>query len=233
MSGHSHFATIKRKKEVTDKKRGQIFSKITRLIALAARERGGNPDANHRLKNAIEEGKKVNLPKDLIEKAIQKGVGDLSGEKLESFIFEAYGPGNISLIIEGITDNKNRALGEVKNILNKNKGKIVSEGAIKWQFSRKGILLIKDDESEELELKIIESGAENFEREDGFLRVYTRPEELEKVKQNINQEVESASIEWVAKEEMALDEKKRNDAENLFESLLESNDVQQVYSNLK
>ncbi|MDD5606763.1 MAG: YebC/PmpR family DNA-binding transcriptional regulator [Candidatus Pacebacteria bacterium] len=227
MSGHSHFSTIKRKKEAEDKKRGQIFSKMTQVIALAAKE-GKNPEANVKLKNAIEEAKRVNLPKSLVEKAIQKGSGELGGEKLESFLFEAYGPGNISLLIEGITDNKKRALGEIKKILTENRGKLVAEGAIKWQFEKKGVILLKPENKEQAELITIDSGAENFEWQEDVLKIYTKVEKLETVKKNLDQKIEESFIAWVAKEKIQAE-----DITKLIESLLDNNDVQKVYSNLK
>ncbi len=233
MSGHSHFSTIKRKKEVEDKKRSQNFSKMTRLISLAVKEGGQNEESNYKLKNAIEEAKKLNVPKALIEKAIQKGSGELAGEKLESFIFEAYGPGNVSLIIEGITDNKKRSLAEIKKLLNDNKGKMIAEGAIKWQFDQKGIILIKAENKEEAELKAIESGAENFEWDDDFLKIYTKIEDLEKVKNNLNQDIENSFIGWIAKEQIEVPQNIKKDLEKLFDNLIDHDDIQEVYSNLK
>ena len=138
MSGHSHARTIKHQKELTDKKRSQAFSKVFRLITVAVKEGGTNPESNPRLRIAIEAGRAINMPKDNIERAIKKGSGaDSSGEKLEEVIFEAYGPGGIALIIEGITDNKNRTLGEIKQILNQFNAKLVGEGGVRWMFERK------------------------------------------------------------------------------------------------
>jgi len=137
MSGHSHWKTVKRGKEAEDKKRGQIFSKLSREISVAAREKGGNPETNPTLRIAIEKAKGFNLPKENIERAIKRGTGELAGEELESVLFEAYGPGGIAIIIEGITDNKNRTLGEIKQILNQNGGKLVGEGGVQWMFERK------------------------------------------------------------------------------------------------
>lgn len=137
MSGHSHWHSIKHKKEITDKKRGQLFSKVSREISIAAREKGENPEFNPKLRLIIEKAKNFNMPSDSIEKAIKKGVGKLEGEKLEEVLFEAYGPGGAALMIEGITDNKNRALGEIKQVLSQHQGKLVGEGGVKWMFERK------------------------------------------------------------------------------------------------
>ena len=138
MSGHSHAKTIKRDKEVSDKKRGQAFSKIARLISVAVKESGPSPGTNPKLRIAIETARSVNMPKDNIERAIKRGSGeDVSAEALEEVIFEAYGPGGIAIIIEGITDNKNRALGEIKQILSQHGAKMISEGGVRWMFERK------------------------------------------------------------------------------------------------
>lgn len=138
MSGHSHAKTIKHQKELTDKKRSQVFSKVARLISVAVREGGTNPETNPKLRMAIETGRSVNMPKENIDRAIKRGAGgNFSTENLEEVIFEAYGPGGIAIIIEGITDNKNRTLGEIKQILNQHEAKLVGEGGVRWMFERK------------------------------------------------------------------------------------------------
>ena len=138
MSGHSHAKTIRRIKEASDKKRGQIFSKMARLISVAVKESGPSPDTNPKLRIAIEAARSVNMPKDNIDRAIKRGTGeDVSAEKLEEVIFEAFGPGGIAIIIEGITDNKNRALGEIKQILSQHRAKMTGEGGVRWMFERK------------------------------------------------------------------------------------------------
>jgi len=137
VSGHSHAKTVKRVKEASDKKRGQAFSKISRLISVAVKEKGSSPETNPRLRIAIEAARSVNMPKDNIDRAIKKGTGeDISTENLEEVIFEAYGPGGVAIIIEGITDNKNRTLGEIKQILNQYGAKLVGEGGVRWMFER-------------------------------------------------------------------------------------------------
>lgn len=137
MSGHSHAKTIKRVKEASDQKRGQIFSKMARLIQVAVKEGGPNPETNPKLKAVIETARTCNMPKDNIERATLKGSGKLGGEKLEEVLFEAYGPGGVAMLIEGITDNKNRALSEVKQVLGRHGGKLVGEGGVKWMFERR------------------------------------------------------------------------------------------------
>ncbi|MBU1291938.1 YebC/PmpR family DNA-binding transcriptional regulator [Patescibacteria group bacterium] len=138
MSGHSHFSTIKHKKAAADAKRGKVFSKISRLISVAAKEKGGDPSSNPRLRVAIETAQKANMPKDKIEHAIKRGAGQLDGAVMEEITYEAYGPAGIALIIEGITDNKNRTLSEIKSILNKFGGKLAEIGSVKYMFERQG-----------------------------------------------------------------------------------------------
>ncbi len=234
MSGHSHWASIKHKKGAADEKRGKVFSKISRMISVAAKQGGGDPEANSKLRLAVEQAKQANMPKDNIERAIKKGTGELEGEKLEQVVFEAYGPGKTAIIIEGITDNKNRTLSEIKQILNQNKGKLANEGSVKWLFERKGSIIINKENKEELELIVIEAGAEDINEHDEFLEIYTKPEDLEKVKKNLEEKgikPESVSLDWVAKENIEVKEKEA--CEKLFEALDDNDAVQNIYSNLK
>jgi YebC/PmpR family DNA-binding regulatory protein len=138
MSGHSHSKTIKHRKDAVDAKRGKIFSKISRLISIAVKEKGGDPETNPKLKLAIGKARSVNMPKDNIEKAIKRGTGQLADAKMEEFIYEAYGPAGVALIIEGITDNKNRTLAEIKHILSRFNGKLAEAGSVKYLFDKKG-----------------------------------------------------------------------------------------------
>ncbi len=243
MSGHSHFSSIKHKKEITDAKRGKVFSKLARQISVAVREKGSDPETNSGLRLVIEKAKEFNMPKDNIERAIKRGTGELAEEKLEEVIYEAYGPGGIAIIIEGITDNKNRALGEIKQILSQAGGKLADSGSVKWMFERKGAIIIiyhlsltNNQSKEDLEMKAIEAGADDIYWHNDILDVYTKPENLEKVKKNLENQgikVESASLDWVAKDEIELEEKEKKAAERLFELLDENETVQEIYSNLK
>lgn len=243
MSGHSHAKTILHKKQITDAKRGKIFSKLAREISVAAREKGGDPEINSKLRLVIEKARQWNLPKDNIERAIKRGTGELAGERLESVLFEAYGPGGIAIIIEGITDNKNRTLGEIKQIFTQNNGKLAGSGSVKWMFERKGCLEVqtgkggyKDKKKENLELLVIEAGAEDIYWHNDLLDVYTKPEELEKVKKNLEAkgiQTGSTTLDWVAKGQVELDEKSKEVCQKLFEALDENDAVQEIYSNLK
>jgi len=242
MSGHSHAKKIKHQKAITDQKRGQIFSKMSRVISVAVKEGGSNPESNPKLGVAMEMAKRLNLPKENIERAIRRGTGEeAANEKLEEVSFEAFGPEGIAIIIEGITDNKNRTLGEIKQILNQNNGKLVGEGAVRWLFEKRGVIIMNlgsqaPKTKEELELTVIEAGAEDVRWYDNDLEVYTKPEDLEKTKKKLEEKgikIESTSLDWVAKEEVSLKEDKKESCQKLFEDLDENDSVQDVYSNLK
>ena len=243
MSGHSHARTIRHAKELTDKKRGQMFSKMARVISIAVREGGPNPETNTKLKVAFEKAKASNMPKENIERAIKQAVGGVEGTNLEEVLLEAFGPGGIAIIIEGITDNKNRTLGEIKQILSQNGGKLASEGSVRWLFERKGCITINPNDQtpilnsrEGLELKAIESGAEDIYWHQDLLDIYTKPEDLEKVKKNLEGKgikIDSVSLDWVAKEETPLPEEEKTACQKLFEVLDENDAVQEIYSNMK
>ena len=244
MSGHSHAKTIRHQKNITDQKRGQMFSKLAREIEVAVRQGGKDPNFNPKLRMVIERAKDLRMPTENIERAIKRGTGELASENLEEVIFEAYGPGGIAIIIEGITDNKNRTLGEIKQILSQNGGKLVGEGSVQWMFERKGCITINAQflipnsqikNKEELEMVVIEAGAEDIYWHEELLDVYTKPEELDGVKKNLEGKgipIESASLDWVAKEELSLEKKQKESCQKLFEALDENDAVQEIYSNL-
>ena len=243
MSGHSHSKKIKREKAITDQKRGQMFSKMARVIWLAVKEGGINPETNSKLKIAIEKAKGFNLPRENIERAIKQATGGGQEANLEEVLYEAYGPGGIAIIVEGITDNKNRTLGEIKQILSQNNGKLVGEGAVRWLFEKRGVITVIFDSQpssiksrEELELAIIEAGAEDVRWYGDDLEVYTMPGNLEKVKKILEEKgikIDSFSLDWVAKETVDSDEKQKEACQKLFEALDENEAVQEIYSNLK
>ena len=243
MSGHSHSKKIKREKAITDQKRGQMFSKMARVIWLAVKEGGINPETNSKLKIAIEKAKGFNLPRENIERAIKQATGGGQEANLEEVLYEAYGPGGIAIIVEGITDNKNRTLGEIKQILSQNNGKLVGEGAVRWLFEKRGVITVIFDSQpssikskEELELAVIEAGAEDVRWYDDDLEVYTTPDNLEKIKKTLEEKlvkIDSFSLDWVAKETVDSDEKQKEACQKLFEALDENEAVQEIYSNLK
>ncbi len=243
MSGHSHAKTIKHQKELTNQKKGQAFSKVARSISIAVKEGGPTPETNMKLQQAIEMAKRFNMPKENVENAIKRGTGELTDAKLEEVSFEAYGPGGIAIIINGITDNTNRTLGEVKQTLSQNGGKLVGEGAVKWMFEKKGCIIIdlklqNEDlkNKEKLELLSIETGAQDILWRDDILDVYTKTDDLNIVKKNLEEKgvkIESASLDLIAKEEIKPNEKDDKACQNLFDALDELDDVQEIYSNLK
>jgi len=217
---------------------------MARVISVAVKEGGPNPETNAKLRVAVEEAKKNNMPKENVERAIKQAAGGAEGTNLEEVIFEAYGPGGIAIIVEGITDNKNRTLGEIKQIINQNGGKLVGEGGVKWMFERKGCLTLRItnlDElriknKEELEMLAIEAGASDIYWHDETLDVYTNTGELDKVKKNLEEKgikTESVSLDWVPKEEISLNAKTKESCQKLFEALDENDAVQEIYSNLK
>lgn len=243
MSGHSHAKTVRRVKEADAKKRGQIFSKMARLISVAIREGGPNPETNSKLRLAIEMARNYNFPQENIDRIIKKATGELPGEKLEEITFEAYGPAGIAIIVEGITDNKNRALAEIKQVLNQFNGKLAGEGAVKWLFERKGCITINFQSSivnfqtkEELEMAAIEAGAEDIYWHDEALDIYIKVEDLEKVRKNLEDrgiKIESVTLDWKPKEMIDLGEKEKEGCLKLFEALDGLDSVQEIYSNLK
>lgn len=242
MSGHSHWKTVKYRKAITDSKRSKIFSKISRMLTVAARQ-GGDIEANPTLRLAVDKAKEENMSADTVEKAIKRGTGELEGVRLEEFLFEAYGPGKIAIMIEGITDNKNRTLADIKQILSQHRGKLADTGSVQWLFERKGAITISPKpearspkDKERLELLAIEAGAEDIYWHDDLLDVYVKPEGLEKVKNNLeNQgvEAESVSLDWTAKETIELAGKDKEVCQSLFEALDDNEAVQEIYSNLR
>ena len=256
MSGHSHSKTVKATKDANAAVRGKIFSKMARLISLAAKE-GGSPDFNSKLKQAVDMARKFNMPKENIERAIKRGTGELEGEKLEPITVEILGPGGVGVIVEGITDNKNRSFGEIKQISQKRGCKLANEGSLKWQFERQGIILVnlkpktapKESKlptgqanlkyKEEMELAAIEAGAEDIqwhtEDNEEILEIRTNPDKLANVKKALEEkglEIESANLGWAAKEEVEAQGNDKETLEKLFEDLDENDSVQAVYSNL-
>ncbi len=237
MSGHSKWSQIKRKKGVADVQRGKIFSKVAKMISVAARE-GGDPEMNSKLRMAIEKAREVNMPRDNIERAIKRGTGEVKGVKIEEISYEAYGPGGIALIIEVATDNKNRTLSEIKHILSRFGGRLGESGSVKWMFSRKGVIeceISGDKNKNDLELLIIDAGAEDIKKKGEILEIYTKEGELDKVKENLESQgikIKSASLDWIAKDSVTIEDKKtKEQLEKLFEALDEQEDVQEIYSN--
>ncbi len=236
MSGHSKWSTIKRKKSAQDAKRGKIFTKLIREITVAARMGGGDPSGNPRLRAAIASARAVNMPKDNIERAIKKGTGELAGYTLEEAIYEGYGPGGVAILIEALTDNRNRTTAELRYILNKHGGSLGEAGCVAWMFEKKGLIVFNRDEVDEDEIMEIalEAGAEDIREEDDQLEVVTLQADFEEVKkafdeQNIKYEL--AEMSMIPQNTVKLDNKQAEQMIKLMDALEDSDDVQKVYAN--
>ncbi len=237
MSGHSKWANIKRRKGAEDAKRGQIFTRLARDIAQAAREGGGDEGSNVRLKIAIQKAKEGNMPKENIERAIGRGTGKLEGIDLEEITYEGYGPDGIAFMIDVLTDNKNRALGDIKNVFNKRGGAMASAGSVKFQFDQKGEIILGDGQFDfdEVFMVAAEAGAEDVLDEDGVISVYTPREAFTAVEDALRAAgypVEDSEIKWFAKNETELPVDKALAVLRLQEILEELDDVQGVAMNL-
>lgn len=237
MSGHSKWATIKHKKGAADAKRGQMFTKLIKEISIAARMGGGDQEANPRLRTAIIKARGANMPKDNIDRAIKKGTGELEGVNYEELIYEAYAPGGVALFIEVLTDNKNRAAADVRNILNKGGGSLATSGAVSRLFKRKGIITFDGEKYTEDEIMeaALEGGAEDVALSDGIIEVSTAPEDFETVMNALtekNYESMSAEISMVPDAETELDNEATAKVMRMIDRLEENDDVQNVYSNI-
>lgn len=240
MSGHNKWSSIKHKKAIKDAKRANVFTKHAKLIEVAARN-GGDPETNFALRMAIDNARAVNMPKDNIERAIKRGTGESKdGKELFEVTYEAYGPGQTSMLISCITDNKNRTLTDVKTILKKNKGKFVEGGGVSWQFEQKGLIIaenINKEQQEEVEMQIIESGAEDYEFDDeDRVLIYTKHNELKKIQDylvNNGLNVTEAKIIFDAKEKISINDEDLENLNNLLELLEENDDISEIWTNLQ
>ncbi|MCX8106010.1 MAG: YebC/PmpR family DNA-binding transcriptional regulator [Ignavibacterium album] len=236
MSGHSKWATIKRKKAALDAKKGKIFTKLIKEITIAARQGGGDPAGNPRLRLAIDNAKAENMPAENIERAIKKATGELEGVTYHELTYEGYGPAGVAMLVEVATDNKNRTVAEVRHIFSKHGGSLGETGSVAWMFERKGVITVpKQDKSEDDILAIVlDAGADDLQTEEEFYEITTSVENFEPVRkalQENNLKVDNASLQWIAKNTI---EVKGEDAEKvmkLIEALEDCDDVQNVYSN--
>ena len=238
MSGHSKWATTKRKKATIDAKRGQLFTKLGKIITIAARDGGGDPSSNSTLRMAIDNAKLQSMPKENIERAILRGSGAGTDINIESVTYEAYGPGGVAILIECLTDNKNRALSEIKMVINKAGGSFASAGSVAYNFQRKGEVIIDKNKNtlsdEELEGTIIDSGAQDYEIEANLILVYTSLNELHQVKTKLEESkivIDSAELTFIPNSYMDVPEEKKNKVSELLESLDDLEDVNKVYTN--
>jgi YebC/PmpR family DNA-binding regulatory protein len=237
MSGHSKWSTIKRAKGVTDAKRGALFTKVAREISVAARQGGGDPDANYRLRLAIEKARSVNMPADNIKRTIDKATGSGEAEQFEEIVYEGYGPGGIAVLVETQTDNKNRTAADVRSMFVKSGGQLAGSGAVAWQFEPRGLISVPRSgvDADEVTLAAIDAGAEDVDTDDeDTIEIYTAPANLQAVRHALESAgvtVESAESAMIAKQTVELDSHKARQALRLVELLEDLDDVQRVTAN--
>jgi len=236
MSGHSKWATIKRKKASIDAKRGKLFTKIIKELTVAAKMGGGDPDANPRLRLVVDNAKAANMPAENIDRAIKKATGELEGVSYSEMIYEGYGPGGIAIMVESLTDNKNRTVAEIRHLFSKHGGSLGESGSVAWMFERKGVITIeKENKSEDEMFELaIEAGADDLQTEETFFEVTTSIESFEPVRRKLidaKLKIENASLQWVAKNLVELAGENAEKAMKIIEVLEDSDEVQNVFSN--
>ena len=236
MSGHSKWATTKRKKAVIDAKRGKMFTKLIKEITIAAREGGGDPEANPRLRLAVDNAKAANMPQDNIERAIKKATGELEGQAYHELTYEGYGPSGIAILVEVATDNKNRTVAEIRHLFSKGGGSMGENGSVAWMFDRKGIILLpqKGKTEDEIMEVILDAGAEDLHTEEDYFEVQTPLESFEPVRKSLvnkNIDIENASLQWIAKNAISVEGEDAEKVIKLIEAFEDNDDVQNVYSN--
>jgi YebC/PmpR family DNA-binding regulatory protein len=237
MSGHSKWATIKHKKGALDAKRGATFTKLIKELTVAAKNGGGNPDSNPRLRTVLQKAKEANMPADNIDRAIKKGTGELPGVIYEEISYEGYGPGGVAILIELLTDNKNRTASEIRNVLEKKGGNMSGAGSVAWQFHKKGLIVVKKDamDEEKLMTLVLDAGASDFVVSGEVYEITTEPQDFEKVKKAVTDaglKPESAEVTRIPQATVkvtALNEARS--IMGLIEALEEHEDVQNVYAN--
>lgn len=235
MSGHSKWAGIKHKKAANDAKKSQIFGKMAGLIALAARQGGPDTEMNYKLRMIVDKAKAANMPLTNIEKAIQRGAGNGEGDNLEELIIEGLGPTGKAILIRAITDNRNRTVSEIKHLFSKNSGKVVEGNAVKWLFEEKGeIILEKEKINEEEELKIIEAGAEDIQKDNDKITIITKAEDLGRTRNELEKSgfaVKESSLVFIPKNLEQISNEEKEKYENFFEILDDHPDVSDIYCN--
>jgi len=236
VSGHSKWAGIKHKKAVVDAKRGQAFTRASRELTIAAREGGGSPDGNFRLRLAMQKAREMNMPTDRIQNAIKRGTGELAGEKLEEIRYEGYGPAGVAVMVDALTDNRNRTSASIRHRFSKLGGNLAESNAVGWMFERKGVITANagKKDPEEIGLAAIEAGADDVQVDGKSIEISAPPSTFEKVKaavEGLGVNVENAEVTMQPKQTVAVGEDKAAAVLRLMESLEEDDDVQQVYAN--
>jgi YebC/PmpR family DNA-binding regulatory protein len=236
MSGHSKWSTIKRKKGAADAKRGKMFTKLIKEITIAAREGGGDPGANPRLRLAVDNAKAANMPADNIERAIKKATGELEGVIFHELTYEGYGPSGVAVIVEVATDNKNRTVADVRHLFSKYNGSLAENGSVAWMFDRKGVITLPTQDKTEDDIMdiVLEAGADDLQTEEDFFEVQTNLESFDSVRKALlakELQVENASLQWIAKNFVKVNGEDAEKVIKLIDALEESDDVQNVFSN--
>ncbi len=229
MAGHSHWANIKRQKERKDLKRGKVFARLSKMITITARDKGKDPEMNPSLKLAIEKAKAEDMPKENIERAIKKGAGEAGGESFKEFVLEIYGPDSMALILTGLTDNKNRTVSEISQLLKESGGKLAQPGSVSWLFDQRGIIELP--KSEEAELEAIEAGAENIKHNEETITVHTSVENLNHIKNKLEEsfQIDSYELGYIPKIK-----KPENQKQQAFlEKLEQIEDIDNIYFTIK
>jgi YebC/PmpR family DNA-binding regulatory protein len=236
MSGHSKWSTIKRQKGANDARRGAVFTKVAREISVAARLGGGDPDANYRLRLAIEKARSVNMPADNIKRTIEKATGGGDADQYEEIVYEGYGPGGVAVLVEAQTDNRNRTAAEVRSMFSKSGGQLAGSGAVAWQFEPRGLITVARDgiDADEVALTAIDAGADDVDTDDEAIEIYTTPNDLERVRASLEGAgvpVESAESTMIARQTVELDAARARQALRLVELLEDLDDVSRVTAN--
>lgn len=237
MSGHSKWHSIKHKKGAADAKRGKIFTRLIREITVAARDGGGDPDMNPRLRKAVSDAKAANMPNDNIDRAIKRGTGELEGVSYDEITYEAYGPGGVAILIEAMTDNRNRTVAELRHLLSKHNGNLGESGSVSWMFDRKGYIVVgKAGRSEEELFDLaIDAGAEDLKEDDGNFEIITDQDSFEAVREEITGAgivPEVAEISMIPQNYVKLEGPEAQQMLRLFDAIDDHDDVQNVFSNL-
>lgn len=236
MSGHSKWSTIKRKKSAIDSKRGKLFTKLIKEITIAARDGGGNPDGNPRLRLAIDAAKSANMPADNIDRAIKKATGELEGVNYEEITYEGYGPGGAAILIETVTDNKNRTVSEIRHLFTRNNGRLAESNSVNWMFDRKGIITLDKNQigEDDLMMLVLDAGADDMISDGDYFEIQTSLENFDKVRKTLiekNLNLESASLQMIPQNLASVEGNDNALVIKLLESLEDLDDVQNVYTN--
>ena len=236
MSGHSKWASIKHQKGVADARRGQLFTKLTREIIVAVREGGNKPESNFRLRLAVQKARDNNMPLDNIERSIKKGSGELEGVSLTELVLEGYGPNGTAILVNALSDNRNRTIQDVRNIFSRHNSSLGESGCVAWLFDSKGLIRVKTDnlDADDLALNAIDAGADDVKVESGYVEIYTRPEEMEMVRSALGEKsitIDSAELSMMPKTVVQLDDKAALQTLRLLDKLEELDEVQHVSSN--